>query len=247
MPVLPKLQVLSPSTAGREYYCSMIRTHVLALSGAFALIFGSFCVATVVAAPSDTANTKTTASKDSKSKDAKGKSKTDEKKTDAKKSDGKKKDAKDTDRKSAAKPVQVGSFGDWGAFLAQSGKEKTCYALASPKDRVPSGLPRDSAYVFISNRPAENVRNEISIIMGFPMKDGAEARAEVGNLGFDLVAKGPNAWVKNPAEEGQFIEAMKKSAKLVVKAPSMKGNVTTDNYSLTGFSQALDKVQKECP
>ena len=39
---------------------------------------------------------------------------------------------------------------------------------------------------------------------------------------------------------------MKKSAKLTVKAPSIKGNVTTDNYSLKGFSQALDKVQKEC-
>jgi hypothetical protein len=224
----------------------MIRMHALALTGAFALIFGSFCAATGVAAPSNT-TTKTADSKDSKAKDAKTKSKTDAKKTDSKKSDGKKKDAKDADHKGGAKPVQVGSFGDWGAFLAQSGKEKTCYALASPKDRLPSGLPRDPAYVFISNRPAENVRNEISIIMGFPMKDGAEARAEVGNLGFDLVAKGPNAWVKNPAEEGQFIEAMKKSAKLVVKAPSIKGNVTTDNYSLTGFSQALDKVQKECP
>ncbi|WP_020173835.1 invasion associated locus B family protein [Methyloferula stellata] len=220
----------------------MIRMHALALSGAFALIFGCFCAATAVAAPSNTTSTKTTVAKDSKAKDTKAKSK-----TDSKKSDGKKKDAKDSDHKGGAKPVQVGSFGDWGAFLAQSGKEKTCYALASPKDRVPSGLPRDPAYVFISNRPAENVRNEISIIMGFPMKDGAEARAEVGNLGFDLVAKGPNAWVKNPAEEGQFIEAMKKSAKLVVKAPSIKGNVTTDNYSLTGFSQALDKVQKECP
>ncbi len=224
----------------------MIRTHVLALSGAFALFLGSFCAATGVAAPSDTSSTKTAASKDSKAKDSKEKSKTDAKKTDAKKADSKKKDSKDTDHKGGAKPVPVGSFGDWNAFLAQSGKEKTCYALASPKDRVPSGLPRDPAYVFISNRPAENVRNEISIIMGFPMKDGAEARAEIGNLGFDLVAKGPNAWVKNPAEEGQFIDAMKKSAKLVVKAPSIKGNVTTDNYSLAGFSQALDKVQKEC-
>jgi hypothetical protein len=83
--------------------------------------------------------------------------------------------------------------------------------------------------------------------MGFPMKDGAEARAEIGNTGFDLVAKGPNAWVKNPAEEAQFIEAMKKSAKLTVKASSIKGNTTTDSYSLTGFSQAVERVLKECP
>lgn len=227
----------------------MIRMHALALSGALALISVSFCAVTVMAAPSDTTKSKTADPKDGKSKKADAK-KADTKKTDSKKPDGKKKDskeAKDTDRKTSAKPVQVGSFDDWGAFLAQAGKDKTCYVLASPKDRVPAGLPRDPAYVFISSRPAENVRNEVSIIMGFPMKDGAEARAEIGNLGFELVAKGPNAWVKNPAEETQFIDAMKKSGKLVVKAPSLKGNVTTDNYSLKGFSQALDKVQKECP
>jgi flagellum-specific peptidoglycan hydrolase FlgJ len=224
----------------------MIRIYALALSSVLALSFVSFCAATVVAAPADTTKTKTAASKDSKAKDGKAK-KSDSKKTDAKKTDAKKKDAKETDHKGAPKPVQVGNFGDWGAFLAQSGKDKTCYALASPKDRLPAGLQRDPAYVFISNRPAENVRNEVSIIMGFPMKDGAEARAEVGNTGFELVAKGPNAWVKNPAEETQFIDAMKKSAKLVVKASSIKGNSTTDSYSLAGFSQALDRVLKECP
>ena len=53
--------------------------------------------------------------------------------------------------------------------------------------------------------------------------------------------------MKNPAEESQFIDAMKKGSKLVIKAPSIKGNVTTDTYSLSGLSQALDRVQKDCP
>jgi invasion protein IalB len=218
----------------------MIRRFSPALRGTFALLFAFLCAATNAAAQSHTSQEKTAASKDSKAKSS-------ETKADAKKSGSKKKDAKDGDHKSGAKPVLIANYGDWGAFLAQSGKEKTCYALASPKDRLPSSLQRDPAYVFISSRPAENVRNEVSIIMGFPMKDGAEARAEIGNTGFDLVAKGPNAWVKNPAEEAQFIEAMKKSAKLTVKASSIKGNTTTDSYSLTGFSQAVERVLKECP
>jgi hypothetical protein len=40
---------------------------------------------------------------------------------------------------------------------------------------------------------------------------------------------------------------MRKGAKLEVKASSKKGNMTTDTYSLTGFSQALDRVLKDCP
>ena len=51
------------------------------------------------------------------------------------------------------KPVLLETYHDWGAYMAQ-GKEKTCYALASPKERAPSTLKRDPAYVFISNRPA---------------------------------------------------------------------------------------------
>ncbi len=83
--------------------------------------------------------------------------------------------------------------------------------------------------------------------MGFPMKDGSEATAEIGSTTFSLLAKGSNAWVKNPAEESQFINAMKKGSKLVVKAASAKGKTTTDTYQLTGLGPALDKVRKECP
>ncbi len=144
------------------------------------------------------------------------------------------------------KPSKLASYGDWGVFLAQGEKSKTCYALATPKDRAPSGLKRDPAYVFISNRPGENVREEISVIMGFPMKE-AGARAEIAGSGFDLIATGANAWIKNQAEEAHFIDALKKGSKLIVKASSLRSHVTTDSYSLNGLSQALERVEKECP
>ncbi len=150
------------------------------------------------------------------------------------------------DTTKTGKPSQLASYGDWGVFLAQGEKSKTCYALATPKDRAPPGLKRDPAYVFISNRPGENVREEVSIIMGFPMKE-AGARAEVAGSGFALIAKGANAWIKNQAEEAKFVDALKKGSKLIVKASSLKGHVTTDSYSLAGLSQALERVAKECP
>lgn len=192
---------------------------------------------------------KTVKDKSAKTKTTEAKTKaTEAKKSTAKKAGSKKSEAAAADEgKGAGKPVQIASFGDWGAFLAQGGKEKTCYALAQPKDRLPEKLKRDPAYVFISSRPGENIHNEVSIIMGFPMKDGGDAQADVAGTSFDLVAKGTNAWVKNPAQEAEFINAMKKSAKLVVKATSIKGNMTTDSYSLAGLTQALERVQKECP
>jgi len=150
------------------------------------------------------------------------------------------------DTTKTGKPSQLASYGDWEVFLAQGEKSKTCYALATPKDRAPPGLNRDPAYVFISNRPGENVHEEVSIIMGFPMRE-AGARAEIAGSGFALIAKGANAWIKNQAEEAKFVDALKKGSKLIVKASSVRGHVTTDTYSLTGLSQALERIAKECP
>lgn len=144
-----------------------------------------------------------------------------------------------------AKPTLVGSFGDWGAYATQ-GKSRVCYALGKPKDRSPAALKKEQAYVFISNRPSEGVKNEISVIMGVQLKEAAEARAEVGSATFDLVAKGQNAWVKNAADETRFIDAMKRGGRLIVKGTLIKGGVATDSYSLAGLAQALDRVVKDC-
>jgi hypothetical protein len=194
-----------------------------------------FAVGAVRAAPA----------KDDTPKSAKEEKASDKKAADKKKTHDAK--AEKADKKpDQAKSASMGQFGDWGAYQTP-GKQKTCYALAQPKTREPDKLKRDAAYVFISYRPAENVKNEISIIMGFAMKDGGEAQASIGDAEFGLIAKGANAWIKNPAEESHFIDAMKKGSKLVVKAASSKGKVSTDTYSLAGLSQALDKVRKECP
>jgi invasion associated locus B (IalB) protein len=166
------------------------------------------------------------------------------------------------EKSAAAKPLLVASFGDWGVYQTQAVKGRVCYTLAQPKDRAPADLKRDPAYAFISDRPGEGVRNEISFIMGFDVANPAdaaaaadpkkkpenkEALAMVGDQSFELLAKNTNLWVKNAAKENQLVAEMRKGAKLQVKADSKRGHTTTDTYSLAGFSQALDRVQKDCP
>jgi hypothetical protein len=147
----------------------------------------------------------------------------------------------------APQPLQLASFGDWGAYASETAKGKVCYALSQPKERLPAGLNRDPGYLFISTRPSEGVRNEVSVVVGFPTKDGADAEAVIGNNSFTLVTKGNSAWMKNAAEDPTIVEAMKKGSALVLKTTSRKGNINTDRYSLSGFAQALDRVKKDCP
>ena len=145
-------------------------------------------------------------------------------------------------------PTLLGQFGDWGAYAASSGGRTLCYALAKPSSQAtqPAGRPRDPAYVFISTRPGENVRNEVSIVVGYPFKPGFEASADIGSAKYAMYTQADGAWVKNPAEEARMIEAMRRGADLVVTGESGKGTKSTDKYSLKGLSQALDRVAQEC-
>ncbi|WP_205800011.1 invasion associated locus B family protein [Microvirga terricola] len=157
----------------------------------------------------------------------------------------------------AAKPAQaatgpggaalLASYGDWGVYTAQSGRSKICYALSQPKERLPKNLSRDPAYLFVSFRPAENVKNEVALVLGYAAKDNAPSSAAIGTSSYALLTKATNAWLKNPAEETQAIAAMSKGQNVIVKAQSTRGNQLTDRYSLNGFGQALDRARKECP
>jgi invasion protein IalB len=141
----------------------------------------------------------------------------------------------------------VATFNDWSAYTAQTGRSKICYALSQPKARTPANLKDTPAYVFVSFRPAENVKNEVATVLGFPTKDGGPASAVVGTANYELVTKGPNGWIKNPAEEAQAIATMSKAQSMTVQATSARGNKTGDRYSLAGFAQALERARKECP
>lgn len=147
-----------------------------------------------------------------------------------------------------AKPEQIGSYGDWGAYAAAQGaRDKTCYALGQPRDRAPKAKLKDtSAYVFISTRPAENIFNEVAINLGYATKDGSAASADIDGSAYELITKGTNAWVKDQSKEKEFVGALRGGSKLTVKAASAKGTATVDSYSLKGFSDALARVVQEC-
>ena len=120
--------------------------------------------------------------------------------------------------------------------------------MSQPQERAPAALKRDPAYVFISTRPAEHVRDEISVVMGFDVKEDASppARAEIGSAHFDMVAKGSDLWLKDESQDAVMLAAMKKSGRMTIMAPSSRGKTTTDSYSLAGLSQALNRVSKSC-
>lgn len=144
--------------------------------------------------------------------------------------------------------VLLGQFGEWGAYRATPGGKKICFALSKPTAATsePSSRTRDAAYAFVSTRPSEKVRNEVSVIVGYPQKAGHDATAAIGSSTYPMYTQNDGAWVKNAAEETQMVETMRRGSDLVVKSKSARGTKTTDTYSLKGMAQALDRVAEEC-
>ena len=147
-----------------------------------------------------------------------------------------------------AEPTLLGQYGTWGAYTAAPNGKKVCFALAKPSSSKtnPPNRPRDPAYAFVSTRPAEKVNNEVSVMIGYALKPGSESTLEVGGGTYAMYTQGDGLWIKNAAEEEHMVEAMRKSADVVVKGVSAKGTETTDTFSLKGLSQALDRLAQDC-
>ena len=147
-----------------------------------------------------------------------------------------------------AEPKLLGTYDALGAYTGTSGGKKVCFALSKPSSSQtnPPNRPRDPPYMFISTRPSENVRNEVSIIIGYGFKPNTDATVEIGSATFSMYTQNDGAWIKNAAEEARMVEAMRKNGDLVVKGTSARGTQTTDTFSLKGLDQALTRIAQEC-
>ena len=150
-----------------------------------------------------------------------------------------------------AQATLLGQFGDWGAYTATPGGKKICFALAKPsssQDNPPNRRTAANAvYMFISSRPAEKVKDEVSMLVtGYVFKASTDASLAIGGTPFAMYTQNDGAWVKNAAEEARLLDAMRKGSDVVIKATTSRGTQTTDTFTLKGIVQALDRVAQEC-
>lgn len=146
----------------------------------------------------------------------------------------------------AGQPVEIGKYDAWNAYAATAKGGKVCYALGQPASRKPGGLNRDPAYFFVSNRPKESVRNEISIVIGFPVKQDSKVELAVDRNAFELYTRADGAFMASAEEEKKLVAALKKGRSMTVKSISIRGRTTTDIYPLSGLGGAIDRIDKDC-
>jgi hypothetical protein len=140
----------------------------------------------------------------------------------------------------------LGKFKDWESFALSSEGKKVCFAQSIPIIRAPKKLKRKPSRLFVSFRPAENIKNEISVTNGYEFKLKAPVKAKSGKRVYDMFSKGNFAWVIDNEDETKLITTMKKASRLMIVGNTNKGNETTDHYSMMGFTKAYNSAKKSC-
>ena len=140
----------------------------------------------------------------------------------------------------------VGKFKDWESFVLSQDGNKTCFAQSIPVVRAPKKLKRDPSRLFVSFRPAEDIKNEVSVTNGYEFKLKAPVTAKSGKKAYDLFSKGRFAWVVNNGDEAKLIVTMKKASRLMIIGMTEKDDQTTDHYSMMGFTKAYNIAKKSC-
>jgi len=141
---------------------------------------------------------------------------------------------------------RLGKFKDWESFVLSKEGNKICFAQSVPVVRAPKKLKRDPSRLFVSFRPAENIKNEISVTNGYEFKLKTPVAAKSGKKTYDLFSKGRFAWVVDNEDEKKLITTMKKASRLMIIGNSDKGDQTTDHYSMMGFTKAYSSAKKNC-
>jgi len=156
---------------------------------------------------------------------------------------------------SAASPKLLGTYKAWRVFENGESVTKTCYAMAKPASTAPRGVRRGEIFMAITHRPGQGVRNEVSVRIGYPFSQKSKPFARIGQEDFRFftgaqtssAASAPWAWMVNIAHHARMVEAMKRGTVLTFKGTSARGTLTTDSYSLYGFTAAMAALDKACP
>ena len=145
----------------------------------------------------------------------------------------------------AVTPRSTGKYKNWESFVAETDKGKICFAQTVPTKRAPAAIKRNESKLFVTFRPSEEIKDEVSITSGHDYKTSS-VTASSGKRKYSFFSQKDFAWLLDDQEEKKFIQLMKKATDVIVKARTVKGAETTDHYSMMGFTKAYNTAKKTC-
>jgi hypothetical protein len=140
----------------------------------------------------------------------------------------------------------LGDFRDWSSYAADDGGGTVCFAMTRPKTTEPTPEGFGDAYLYITNRPGEDVVNEFNVVAGYTFQTGSMAVASVGGQEFALFTQNDAAWLDDAAQATNLAAAIRAGSTVVVTGTSAAGTEIVQTYSLSGATAAQQAIGAEC-
>jgi hypothetical protein len=140
----------------------------------------------------------------------------------------------------------IGDFQAWSAYATSEAAGRLCFALAKPTTVSPRPDGFAEAYLYLTHRPAEGVRNEFSLVAGFVFAPDSVATASVGGRSFELFTENDAAWLLDPTQSDNLASAMRAGATLVIEGTTERGIKVSETFSLSGATAASRAIEGDC-
>ncbi len=149
--------------------------------------------------------------------------------------------------------AMVDSETNWSVYVADSPKE--CFIVSKPtdwsaqRDGQAVTVRRGDIRFYISIIPGEQIASEPSFLAGYPLRQDAPVEMKIKDTTISLY---PNADINaeyawpRPDDDTNLIAAMRGGSEATVIGTSARGTITTDTFSLIGFTAAYAKAQEMC-
>ncbi len=141
---------------------------------------------------------------------------------------------------------ELAKYSDWSAFAEGEGKNLACMVVSKPKKSEGNYTRRGDVFAIVTHLPGQNKWNEFSIVAGYNYQSNSNPDITIGDMKFQLFTSGSRAWSFSPSDDEKIIKYLKNSMKMKVLGTSSRGTITTDVFSLIGFSKAYKKINEEC-
>lgn len=147
---------------------------------------------------------------------------------------------------SAQEPTHVDTHRDWHTYTFEENGNLVCYMASKPTREEGDYTQRGDVYMLVTHRPADSTRDVISVITGYTYGPDTEVSVAIGEKLFTLFTSENTAWAPDEATDGNLVAAMKAGTSMIVKGTSNRGTLTTDTYSLLGFTAAYNEITRIC-
>ena len=141
---------------------------------------------------------------------------------------------------------RLGDYGKWQAYAFDENGAKACYIASQPTKDEGAYSQRGDIYAMVTHRPAEKIRDEVSLAAGYVYKEQTAVSVSIDGRNFRLNPYEDTAWAPDPTSDQKIVAAMKAGTTMVVQGVSERGTQTKDTYSLIGFSKAYQTAARAC-